>query len=160
MKDFLLVAGLFAVPATVSVQQFHAQPAVDKNDPRLGQIRQYFAERDCPLQDSAEDFLLAADQNDLDWRLLPSISMVESSGGKDYRNNNVLGWDSAREKFPSVQAGIHYVAEQLAKSKKYRDKDLDEKLQTYNPVPEYPGRIKRVMRALAATDQAATMSAN
>jgi len=160
MKDFLLVAGLFAVPATVSVHQYRAQPAADRNDPRLGRLRQYFGQRDCPLRDSAEDFLIAADQNNLDWRLLPSISMVESSGGKDYRNNNVLGWNSCRDKFSSVQAGIHYVAAQLANSKIYRDKDLDEKLETYNPLPEYPRKIKAVMRALAASNQPRAMAAN
>ncbi len=160
MKDILLVAGLMAVPAMVSVQQYQAQARVDRNDPRLQRLQQFFAARDCPLEDAAEDFLVAADQNELDWRLLPSISMVESSGGKDYRNNNVLGWDSCRERFPSVRAGIHYVAAQLANSKRYRDKDLDEKLQTYNPLPEYPRRIKAVMRALAATSQPATLAAN
>jgi len=160
MKDILLVAGLLTVPLTVSVHQYHQQPVADRNDPRLRQLQQYFAQRDCPLRDSAEDFLVAADQNDLDWRLLPSISMVESSGGKDYRNNNVLGWDSCREKFASVQAGIHYVAGQLANSKIYRGKDLDEKLETYNPVPEYPRRIKAVMRALAATSQPGAMAVN
>jgi hypothetical protein len=154
MKDILLVAGLLAAPATVSMRQYCCvRTAVYRNDPRVRQLRQYFAKHDCPLRDSAEDFLIAADQNELDWRLLPSISMVESSGGKDYRNNNVLGWDSCRERFSSVGAGIHYVAAQLARSKMYRDKDLDEKLQTYNPLPEYPGRIKAVMRALAVTSQ-------
>src|SRR5579863_6768845 len=131
MKEILLVGALLVAPGAVSVQQYQSQAVVDCNDPRLQQLRHYFAKRDCPLRDSAEDFLIAADQNELDWRLLPSISMVESSGGKDYRNNNVLGWDSCRERFTSVQAGIHYVAARLAKSKMYRDKGLDEKLQTY-----------------------------
>jgi len=72
----------------------------------------------------------------------------------------VLGWDSCREKFPSVQAGIRYVAGQLANSKIYRGKDLDEKLETYNPVPEYPRRIKAVMRAMAATSQPGAMAVN
>lgn len=160
MKDFLLVAGLLTVPATVSVQQYRAQPAVDQSDPRLGQLRAFFAERDCPLETAAADFLVAADQNDLDWRLLPSISILESSGGKDYRNNNVFGWDSERGKFPSVRAGIHYVAAQLARSKRYRNKNLDEKLETYNPIPGYGGRIKAVMRTLAATQVPQTVSAN
>ncbi len=160
MKDFLLVAGLLTVPVTASVHQYHAPPTVDQRDPRLCKLKAFFTERSCPLSTSAEDFLVAADQNDLDWRLLPSISIVESSGGKDYRNNNVLGWDSCNEKFPSVQAGIHYVAAQLARSKTYRNKNLDEKLLIYNPRPEYPGRIKAVMRSLAATQLPHTISAN
>ena len=84
MKDFLLVAGLLAAPATVSVQQYKATPEVKQDDPRLSRLQKYFGDRDCPLRDSAKDFLIAADQNELDWRLLPSISIIESSGGKDY----------------------------------------------------------------------------
>ena len=150
MKDLLLVAGLLAVPVTASVQQYRNSPEVKQNDPRLSRLEKFFGDRDCPLRTAAKDFLIAADQNHLDWRLLPSISFIESSGGKDYRNNNVLGWDSCKEKFPSIRDGIHYVAAQLGKSKRYKDKDLDSKLQTYNPVPLYVERVKAVMRTIGS----------
>jgi hypothetical protein len=153
MTKTLLAVGLFAAPITVSIQQPSVRAHTEPDDPRLRLIQQYFADRDCPLRDSAADFLIAADQNELDWRLLPSISMIESSGGKDYRNNNVFGWDSCREVFPSVQAGIHFVASKLAKSRLYKDKNLDQKLSTYNPQPDYLGRVKAVMRALGPADQ-------
>jgi len=150
MKDFLLLAGLLAAPATVSVQQYTDSPAVKQKDPRLSRLEKFFGDRNCPLRELAKDFLVAADQNRLDWRLLPSISIIESSGGKDYKNNNVLGWGSAKSKFPSVRAGIQYVAAQLGKSKRYKDKDIDNKLQTYNPVPQYCQRVKAVMRAIGS----------
>jgi hypothetical protein len=150
MKDFLLVAGLLAAPVTASVQQYKEATAIDEKDPRLSRLQKFFGDRDCPLRASAKDFLIAADQNQLDWRLLPSISFIESSGGKDYRNNNVLGWASCKEKFPSVRAGIHYVAAQLGKSRRYKDKNTDRKLQTYNPVPEYSQRVRAVMRAIGS----------
>jgi hypothetical protein len=161
VKDFLLVAGLLAAPATVSVQQYQpAKPPVKQNDPRLSRLQKFFGDRDCPLRDSAKDFLIAADQNQLDWRLLPSISMIESSGGKDYTNNNVFGWDSCKEKFSSVRAGIHYVAAQLGKSRRYRDKDIDSKLQTYNPLPEYSQKVKAVMRAIGSRSQPSMLAAD
>jgi hypothetical protein len=153
MKDFLIVAGLIAAPATVSVQQYRESPAVKQNDPRLSRLQKFFGDRDCPLRDSAKDFLLAADQNQLDWRLLPSISFVESSGGKYYGNNNVFGWGSSKERFSSVRAGIHYVAAQLGKSRRYKGKDIDRKLQIYNPLPEYSQRVKAVMRAMGSCSQ-------
>ncbi len=159
MKDFLLVAGLLAAPASVSVQQYQAPPA-KQNDPRLSRLQKFFGDRDCPLRDSAKDFLIAADQNHLDWRLLPSISIIESSGGKDYTNNNVFGWASCRERFTSVRAGIHYVAAQLGKSRRYRDKDIDSKLQTYNPLPEYSQRVKAVMRAIGSSSQPRVFAAD
>jgi hypothetical protein len=160
MKDLLLVAGLLAAPVTASVQQYRSSPEVKEYDPRLGRLEKFFGDRDCPLRDVAKDFLIAADQNQLDWRLLPSISFIESSGGKDYRNNNVFGWDSCKERFPSVRAGIHYVAEQLGRSKRYKGKDLDSKLQTYNPVPLYCQRVKAVMRAIGSCSDAHMMSAD
>jgi hypothetical protein len=153
MKEILLIASLVAGPAVVSCQQYKASVRVDQNDPRLVRIEQYFAKRDCPLRAAAADFLVAADQNALDWRLLPSISMIESSGGKDYRNNNVLGWDSCQKSFASVRAGIHFVAAQLAQSVRYKNKDLDAKLRVYNPLPGYPQKVKAVMAALGPRDR-------
>jgi hypothetical protein len=160
MKDFLLVAGLLAAPATVSVQQYQAAPEVKQDDPRLSRLQKYFGDRDCPLRDSAKDFLVAADQNELDWRLLPSISIIESSGGKDFTNNNVFGWGSSKERFSSVRAGIHYVAAQLGKSRRYRGKNIDGKLRIYNPLPEYPQRVKAVMRAIGSCSQARMLAAD
>ncbi len=160
MKDFLLVAGLLAAPATMSVQQYQASPAVKKNDPRLSRLQKYFGDRDCPLRDSAQDFLLAADQNQLDWRLLPSISIIESSGGKVYVNNNVFGWASSKQRFSSVRAGIHYVAAQLGKSRRYKGKDINRKLQIYNPLPEYSQRVKAVMRAIGSCSQPRMLAAD
>ena len=148
MRKVLLAGSLFAFPAMVNVAQVTPKATSAQYDKRLHKIEQFFADRDCPLRDSAADFLEAADRNDLDWRLLPSISMVESSGGKDYRNNNVFGWDSCHESFSSVGEGIHFVASQLANSKLYKHKSLDGKLRTYNTNPDYPHRVKAFMRVM------------
>ena len=153
MTKAVLAAALLATPVAVSNQQPSLRAQTEADDPRLALLRQYFDDRNCPLRDSAADFLMAADQNELDWRLLPSISMIESSGGKDYRNNNVFGWDSCQQSFSSVQEGIHFVASRLAKSKLYKNKNLDQKLATYNPQPEYLHRVKAVMRALGPADR-------
>jgi hypothetical protein len=149
MRKALLVGGLLGLPAVVGLSHEVPKANID-HDPRLRRLQQFFGQRDCPLREAAADFLIAADRNDLDWRLLPSISIIESSGGKDYRNNNVFGWDSCRESFTSVREGIHFVAAQLANSKLYKDKNLDNKLSTYNPLPDYPRRVKAVMHALGA----------
>lgn len=152
MKNMVLVAGLMTVPAAVSQQADSASPKTQVVDPRLVRLQKFFGERDCPLREVAADFLLAADRYALDWRLLPSISMVESSGGKDYRNNNVFGWDSPLQSFSSVREGIHYVAAQLARSDRYKNKTIDGKLRTYNPNPAYSGKVKAVMHALGPSE--------
>jgi hypothetical protein len=117
-------------------------------DPRLLRIKQYFLERECPAHVYAEDFVTAADQNNLDWRLLPSLSMVESTGGKTARNNNMFGWDNGGTGFRSSREGIYRVASRLNRSHLYRDKNLDAMLYTYNPRAEYKERVKMVMAQL------------
>ena len=88
----------------------------------------------------------------LDWRLLPSIAVLESGGGKEYTNNNIFGWDSCKTAFPSVRAGIHTVARALGQSRLYRDKDLDELLLTYNTNAEYSERVKALMAELGSAE--------
>jgi hypothetical protein len=159
-KRLVVFAGLLAAPAATQIGEHTAVPPTRSNspDPRLVRLRQFFSERDCPITKYAADFIQAADTHALDWRLLPSISVVESGGGKAFMNNNVFGWDSCRVRFPSIRAGIHIVASRLANSRLYRDKSLDEMLRTYNPNLEYPTRVKYVMRALGARELETTVN--
>src|SRR6266699_3350115 len=76
-----------------------------RNDPRLHALRRFFAKAGCPAKAYSDVFLEAADAYALDWRLLPSISFVESTGGKSARNNNLFGWDSGNAQFSSPSAG-------------------------------------------------------
>lgn len=149
-KRLVVFAGLLAIPGGSGVPpQPPALPGPEP-DPRMIRLQQFLAARDCPLEKYAPDLIEAADANNLDWRLLPSISVIESGGGKEYTNNNVFGWDSCRQKFPTVRAGIHVVASRLANSNLYRGKDLEAKLRTYNPVVEnYPSMVQAVMRSIA-----------
>lgn len=147
MRKFLVFASLLAAPSeTVSTPAVPHTPPAQKRDPRPIQLRQFFEAHGCPLRTFAEDFIQEADKNALDWRLLPSISFIESSGGKFAINNNVFGWDSCRTKFASIRAGIRTVAAQLGRSALYRNKPLDAMLKLYNPRPEYAIRVKAVMR--------------
>lgn len=148
MKNILLVAGLLAGPASMEPHST-ALPRRDySRDPRLARLKAYFHRCQCPAGELSAEFLSAADDNGLDWRLLPSISVVESSGGKNYMNNNIFGWDSCKRRFPTVSDGIHHVARQLSHSPTYKHKSLDRKLRTYNCVGNYSARVRRVMRNL------------
>jgi hypothetical protein len=147
-RGLVLIAGLLASHG-VADPDFHiAENPAQSTDPRLIRLKHYFLERDCPAHVYAGDFILAADQNDLDWRLLPSISMVESTGGKATKNNNMFGWDNANHRFVSHREGIYRVAARLRHSHFYRNKDLDGILNTYNPRKEYADRVKAVMAQL------------
>ena len=118
-------------------------------DSRFRRIKAFFQKRQCPMEKYAGDLVAAADRHQLDWRLLPSLALVESSGGKAYMNNNVFGWDSCKRKFPTIQAGIHVVAERLANSPSYRGKSLEGKLYAYNQHPGYAAVVKKVMSQMA-----------
>lgn len=117
-------------------------------DMRLERLERFFESCQCPLKSMAAHFLLAADRNNLDWRLLPSLAFIESTGGKNYRNNNVLGWGCGRIAFASIGQGIHFVAGRLADSPLYRGKDLEGKLALYNGEPGYAEKVKAVMNRI------------
>ncbi|MGD0498481.1 MAG: hypothetical protein ABSC23_08590 [Bryobacteraceae bacterium] len=124
-------------------------PAQDRaGDARLESLRRFFAESGCPALAYAPVFLEAADDYGLDWRLLPGISYIESTGGKAAWRNNFFGWDSGRAKFASPAAGIHAVAYFLSHSGTYRSKDSHQKLRAYNPAPGYAGKVESVMRRI------------
>ena len=148
----MFVVGMVTVPAALTPHRAPA-PAPDyRNDPRLETLRTFFHNADCPAEEYAAAFLSAADDNELDWRLLPSLSYIESTGGKSARHNNLFGWDSGRAEFPSPIAGIEAVGYRLSHSDLYKDKELDKVLATYNPNVEYGRKVKSVMRRIAPSE--------
>jgi hypothetical protein len=158
-KEFVVFAGLFVGPMAVDFAHGAEPASAAKNDPRLAVLENFFAKRHCPVRSLAGEFLIAADKNGLDWRLLPSISYVESGGGRLARNNNIFGWSSGRHRFSSVRESIHTVAAKLAHSKLYRNKDTDRILSTYNKRPRWAERVKAVMGSIGSPDLAAALAA-
>lgn len=151
-------AVLFLLSPAVSGQnKAPASASVRNDDPRLQSLKKFFGQRDCPIGESSADFISAADRNGLDWRLLPSIAFLESSGGKHLINMNPLGWGSGKTQFRSLAASIHHVAERLSNSPIYAGKDLRAKLRIYNPArKDYATRVMEVMEQLAPSMVAAS----
>ena len=143
----VFLSGMVASP--VSAPQTKETPADYKADRRFKILKAFFSKADCPARHYAQAFLEAADRYDLDWRLLPSLSFVESSGGKSAPNNNMFGWNSGRTRFTSLAAGIHSVGYWLTHLPLYRGKDVDSLLATYNPDEDYRRTVKFVMRSIA-----------
>ena len=143
--------GVVVLPVGVSVKQGYDVPKPDyRSDPRLVSLQKFFKRAACPAVKYASAFVEAADRYDLDWRLLPSISYVESTGGKLAPNNNLFGWNSGHAQFASPAASIHEVGYRLSHSPLYRHKDTDGILATYNSNAEYAAKVKLVMRDIAA----------
>ena len=153
-RSVVVIAALLATATAPQTPPLPSQPQY-QNDPRYLRLRKFFSSSQAPAGRLAADFLAASDRYRLDWRLLPSLSVVESSGGKHCKKNNMFGWDSGEKEFLSLRHGIHVVASRLANSKIYRGKPLDEKLGKYNPNPEYPSRVKVVMQMIGPAKMAA-----
>ncbi|HSU32222.1 MAG TPA: hypothetical protein VLJ11_13400 [Bryobacteraceae bacterium] len=149
---FLVVAaGLLAVPLAVRLERpVDVKPPLTaaKVDPRAVRLARFFSKLHCPVKDLAAEFVRAADKNKLDWRLLPSISVIESGGGKAYRNNNIFGWGNGNLKFPSIKAGLQEVASKLGRSPLYKNRDSFGKLRVYNPDEQYALRVIDVMNQI------------
>ena len=148
-SGMFVFAGMVSLPLALAPQGAAQPPAESRDDPRFEKLRTFFRKADCPAQHYVQTFLDAADRYALDWRLLPSLSFIESTGGKAARNNNFFGWDSGRAEFPTPSAAIHEIGYRLTHSNLYRDKDLDGLLSTYNPLPDYAQKVKSVMRQIA-----------
>jgi flagellum-specific peptidoglycan hydrolase FlgJ len=161
-KQLTVAIGLLALPIAVKsdnvaepapatptkpAQPVNANPT--NSDPRADRIKTFLSRLHCPVAALAEEFVNAADENSLDWRLLPSISVIESGGGKAYRNNNIFGWNNGSSLFPTICAGIHEVAYKLGKSTLYRNRDAAGKLRMYNPDPDYASRVLSVMHRIS-----------
>ena len=156
----MIVAGLITLPVTMRLERVQAKtlprqptPSVPesavKPDLRTERLTSFFSKLHCPVIYLAQDFIEAADDNQLDWRLLPSISVIESGGGKAARNNNIFGWDNGNQIFPTLRAGINQVAFKLGKSALYRDRDSVGKLRLYNPDQSYVAKVLDVMNRIS-----------
>lgn len=154
-KLLAVVAGLIALPLTIRTERVAVPPpkpvklSQPAPDPRTVRLTKFLAHLHCPVAILASDFVRAADENHLDWRLLPSISIIESGGGKAYKNNNIFGWNNGDQLFPSVRAGIEEVAFRLGRGPLYRHRDSAAKLRLYNPNDGYVNTVLDVMNRIS-----------
>ena len=143
--------GQWTIPATfiaLPVASSAPEHRVPQVDPRLGKLEAFFLRYRCPEPHYTRDYLASADRNGIDYRLLPAISLVESTCGVFQRLNNHWGWNNAATGFESVASGIDHVTQQLAQGRPYRDRDLDGKLLSYNKRTSYRDQVKRIMREI------------
>lgn len=97
-------------------------------DNRAKILQAYLAKYNSPLQYHAQDFIDAADANEMDWKWIPAISGVESTFGKAIPNSsyNAWGWGASTPDkaiyFDSWTEAIFTIANGLKKN--YLDKGL------------------------------------
>ena len=149
-SGFFICAGVLSIAAaSAAVDQEDVTKVRKKTDFRESLLKKFFKDNHCPAEKYSGLFLKEADEHGLDWRLLPSLSFVESGGGRVTRNNNIFGWANGKHKFDSISEAIHHVAAVLSQGKHYRGKDLEAKLFAYNRRASYSQTILSLMSRIA-----------
>jgi hypothetical protein len=84
-------------------------------DYRVVILRKYLESHNSPLSESSEHFVYWADKYELDWRMVPAISGVESTFGKNIPANsyNAYGWANGNYSFESWEDSIEVVSKTL-----------------------------------------------
>ena len=94
-------------------------------DSRVLKLEGFLAKYDSPLVPYAQDFITLADQYQIDWKLVPAITGVESTFGKQipYNSYNAYGWANGNYAFKSWEDSIAIVTRAL--KEKYYNRGLD-----------------------------------
>jgi hypothetical protein len=120
-------------------------------------IDTYFTKYDAPLKGYGMKFVLEAEENDIDWRLLPAIAMRESTGGKyacKKVTNSVFGYGSCKLNFNSIDESIEIVARSIGGNNPktahhYENKTTLQILKKYNSIiPNYGGQVAKIMKTI------------
>jgi hypothetical protein len=154
MKRFLPTGlMIFAGVLGIAVASVNSDQDITKNrkkfDLREAILRKFLKEKHCPDQDYAELFVSEADAHGLDWRLLPSLALVESGGGRAAKGNNLFGWANGKIAFNSIGEAIHTVASALSHGRSYKGKTIDAKLAAYNQNTDYPAMVLSIMSQIS-----------
>lgn len=126
---------------TLLAEEENGDPANEKmpKDKRIAVLKAFFRKYDSPLYDHAEFIVKISDENSLDYRLIPAISMQESGACRviPHNSHNCWGWGiygNLVTRFPSYPDAITAVATGLKIY--YIDKGLrtpEEIMRKYNP---------------------------
>ena len=115
---------------------------------KAAKIDAYFGQWDLPASGYGLAMVKAADKYDLDWRLLPALAKLETTGGKHVCKNpkglnNWFGWGSCKIGFDSIEESFDVIAKNLTGNNPrtanyYKGKTVEKILEVYNP-PATPG---------------------
>ncbi len=130
---------------------------------RADKIDAYFRDRNMPLEGYGMKMVQVAEENNIDWTLIPAISVIETTGGKNICKskegaNNPFGYGSCKIAFDNINESIETVGRNLGGNNPrtasyYKNKDLDGILKSYNSViPTYNKKIRSVMERIENYD--------
>lgn len=154
-SGLMIFAGVLGLAPHAGLAEQDVTKSRKKVDLREVILRKFLKTNHCPDQEYAELMIAEADAHGLDWRLLPSLSLVETGGGRTAKGNNLFGWANGKMAFATIGEGIRHVATALAGAKAYRGKSIDNILLTYNQQPDYRVMVLDIMRQISPKAQIA-----
>jgi len=135
---------------------------------RAAKIDQFFTDRgNLPLAGYGRVFVEKADQYNIDWKLVATLSYLESTAGKQecspkngVKTYNAFGYRGCNSIFKSYDHAIDTVTRNIAgeiasTAKYYKGKTTVEKIEAYNPKQynaNYQYLAKYVMNKIATTE--------
>ncbi len=161
---FLLLLALLPIPSKVyatNTREFATSAVLRKAvvpveaDTRIRILRDYLAQYNSPLVSSSQTFIKAADKYNIDWRLVASISGVESTFAQQlpYNSYNAWGWGIYGDNmiyFNSYDEAIETISKSLRE--KYMDKwgaqDVYQIGRFYAASEMWPGRVAYFMNKI------------
>lgn len=134
-------------------------PPPEVIDPRYQSLEQFFQKFKCPQPANVKEYIEAADKYALDYRLLPAISIQESTCGihvphwcpKGRLSNNL--WGFREQCYDNVPAAIDSVMSQIKTTRPFAGNTIKKILWYYNGIvnPAYPGQVESLMRQIATS---------
>ncbi len=136
-------------------------------DNRAAKIDAYFAQWDLPLSGHGKAMVATADKYGIDWRLLPALAMLETTGGKNLcdigENMNAFGYGSCKIHFETFEESFEAVAKTISGNSErtahlYKGKSVEQILEVYNPpevvgiMPGYHKKALKVMSDIASIE--------
>lgn len=113
---FLFITAPRPVQAYVAENSAQMKKGEDtKTDTRKLILKYFLDKKQSPLTNYTEKIIQESDKNNLDWRLIPAITGVESSFGKriPYNSYNAYGWANGNYSFNSWDNSIEIVSDTL-----------------------------------------------
>lgn len=159
MKKYIILVVLVIIIVSLKVKITKATISDTPVDNRAEIIDNYYKERNMPLEGYGKKMVEISDKYGLDWRLLPAISIRETSGGlhtckNPKAKNNSFGWGSCKIGFNSIEESIETIGYKFTHLNVYKGKTTKQILYHYNGtvVPTYPTEVLAIMDKIKTLD--------
>lgn len=159
---FVVILAIFVTPHIYAQEKASESSATPlpksqfvQDDKRVRLLRGYLASHNSPLAEYSPIFVQKADEHELDWKLMPAISGVESTFGKQipYNSYNAWGWGiygNNTLRFTSWEEAIDTISKSLREDyiNKWKAQDTYAIGRIYAASPTWAQRVEYFMEKI------------